>query len=79
MTENVDEQIRNFMADKLGVDPSKLTDEIRFIDDLGTDSLDAVELFMKLEDEYGIEITESDAQELQTVRSVIEFIKANKE
>lgn len=78
MTKNVDEEIRGFMADKLGLDVSKLTDDIRFIDDLGTDSLDAVELFMKLEDEYSIEITESEAQELQTVKDVIEFVKANR-
>lgn len=78
MTKNVDEEIRAFMADKLGLDVSKLTDDIRFIDDLGTDSLDAVELFMKLEDEYSIEITESEAQELQTVKDVIEFVKANR-
>lgn len=76
MAENV-EKIKEFIADKLGVEVSKLTDDARFVDDLGADSLDAVELFMQLEDEFCVEISESEAQNMQTVKDVIDFIQEN--
>ena len=76
--ENVFEKIRDIIAEQLGVeDPETITSETTFIDDLGADSLDIVELIMALEEEFDIEIPEAEAEKITSVGDVVEYIKAN--
>ncbi len=79
MTENMANKVKAIIADKLGVDPAKVVDEARFVDDLGADSLDTVELVMALEEEFGVEISNEEGQEIQSVKDAVSFIekKAN--
>ncbi|HDY89581.1 MAG TPA: acyl carrier protein [bacterium] len=67
--------VKNIIAKQLGVDIEKVTPEATFVDTLGADSLDSVELIMTLEEEFNIEITDEDAEKLLTVQDVIEYIK----
>ncbi len=69
------ETVKKVIADQLGVEESQITPESHFIDDLGADSLDTVELVMALEEEYGIEIPDEDAEKIQTVGDVIKYIQ----
>lgn len=69
------ERVKKVIEEQLMVDASEITDEATFIDDLGADSLDVVEMIMELEDEFGIEITDEDAEKLTTVGEAIEYIK----
>lgn len=68
------EKIKSIIVEQLGVDESEVTPEAHFIDDLGADSLDTVELVMALEEEFGIEISDEDAEKIQTVGDVAKFI-----
>ena len=68
------EKVKSIITEQLGVDESEVTQESRFIDDLGADSLDTVELIMALEEEFGIEISDEDAEKIQTVNDVLEYI-----
>ena len=70
------EQIKKMVADNLGVEESKITENASFKDDLGADSLD---LTMALEDEYGIEIPSEDLEKIVTVGDVVEYVNAHKE
>ncbi|HOR94379.1 MAG TPA: acyl carrier protein [Spirochaetota bacterium] len=70
------EKIKKIIVDQLGVDESEITLEASFVDDLGADSLDTVELVMALEEEFGIEIPDEDAEKLLTVEDVINYIEA---
>lgn len=63
--------------DKLGVEESKITPEASFVDDLGADSLDTVELIMQLEEEFGIEIPDEEAEQLTTVNKAVEYIDSH--
>ncbi|EPG76286.1 acyl carrier protein [Leptospira fluminis] len=72
------EKIKSIIVEQLGVDESEVTPEAHFIDDLGADSLDTVELVMALEEEFGVEISDEDAEKIQTVGDVIKFIDALK-
>ena len=63
------------VADHLGVDESKVVDEANFIDDLGADSLDTVELVMAFEEEFGSEISDSEAEKILTVADAVKFIE----
>ena len=69
------EKIRDIIAEQLSVDPDEITEESSFIDDLGADSLDIVELIMALEEEFDMEIPDEDAEKISTVGDVIEYIK----
>jgi len=69
------EKIKDIVAEKLGVEKEKIIPEASFIDDLGADSLDTVELIMKMEEEFGIEIPDEEAEKLRTVGDVIEYLK----
>lgn len=69
------EELRELVADKLKVDESKVTMEASFIDDLGADSLDTVELIMSLEDHFELTISDDDAKELKTVGDVYNYLK----
>ena len=79
MSDEVSIKVRKIVADHLGIDESKVTEEASFIDDLGADSLDTVELVMAFEEEFGSEISESEAEKILTVGDAIKFIenKAN--
>ncbi len=74
---NTSAKISDLIADKLGVDPAKITEEAKFVEDLGADSLDTVELIMQLEDEFNLEIPDEDAEKLLTVGAVIEYIDSH--
>lgn len=69
------EKVKKIIAEQLGVDESEITNESHFIDDLGADSLDTVELVMALEEEFGIEIPDEDAEKIQTVGDVQKYIE----
>ncbi len=72
----IDEKVIDIIVDKLGVDRSEVTPEAVFVDDLGADSLDLVELIMAMEEEFGMEIADEEAEKLRTVQDVISFITA---
>ena len=76
MSENIKEKVKKIVADHLGVDEDKVTDEASFIDDLGADSLDTVELVMAFEEEFGSEISDSEAEKILTVGDAIKFIES---
>ncbi|HPF46150.1 MAG: acyl carrier protein [Kordiimonadaceae bacterium] len=74
---NVAERVKNIVVEHLGVDEDKVTDSASFIDDLGADSLDTVELVMAFEEEFGCEIPDDAAEKILTVQDAINFIEAN--
>jgi len=74
--EDVGAAVRKIVVDHLGVDEQKVTDEASFIDDLGADSLDTVELVMAFEEEFGSEISDNEAEKILTVGDAIKFIEA---
>tara|TARA_X000001036_G_C20386352_1_gene686832 strand:+ start:499 stop:735 length:237 start_codon:yes stop_codon:yes gene_type:complete len=67
-------RIKEIIIDKLGIEENKITTEARFIEDLGADSLDTVELIMQFEEEFDIEISDEDAEKLNTVGSSVDYI-----
>ena len=73
--EDVGAAVRKIVVDHLGVDEQKVTDEASFIDDLGADSLDTVELVMAFEEEFGSEISDNEAEKILTVGDAIKLIK----
>ncbi|HSL92135.1 MAG TPA: acyl carrier protein [Candidatus Limnocylindrales bacterium] len=74
---SVDKKVREIVAEQLGKDANEITTNASFIDDLGADSLDIVELVMKMEEEFGIEIPDEEAEKIKTVNDVVEYIKAH--
>jgi len=70
----ISEKVKSVIAEQLGVKPEEVTDDAKFVDDLGADSLDTVELVMALEEEYGVEIPDGDAEKLTTVGEAIKYI-----
>ena len=75
MTKDVSSKVKKMVADHLGVEEVKVNDESNFIDDLGADSLDTVELVMAFEEEFGSEISDSEAEKILTVGDAIKFIE----
>ena len=75
MTRNVSSKVKKMVADHLGVEETKVTEDASFIDDLGADSLDTVELVMAFEEEFGSEISDSEAEKILTVGDAIKFIE----
>lgn len=73
------EKVKDIVANQLGVDIDTITPESSFIEELGADSLDVVELIMALETEFDLEIPEDEAENVSTVGDVVEYIKANAE
>jgi acyl carrier protein len=69
------DKVRQIIADQLGVKKEEVTDSAKFVDDLGADSLDTVELVMALEEEFGVEIPDEDAEKLTTVGDALKYIE----
>jgi len=76
-SEEVFEKVKAIIVEQLQVNEDIVTEEASFIDDLGADSLDLVELIMALEEEFGIEIPDGDAEKVTTVEDVVNYIKEN--
>ena len=76
MAEDIKNKIKKIVADHLGIEEEKVVDEGSFIDDLGADSLDTVELVMAFEEEFGQEISDSEAEKILTVGDAIKFIES---
>ena len=74
---SVADRIKQIVAEQLGVDENQVTTEASFMDDLGADSLDTVELVMALEEEFDVEISDEDAEKIQTVKNAIDYISKN--
>jgi acyl carrier protein len=70
----IEAKVKQIIIDELGVDENEVTPNARFIDDLGADSLDTVELVMRFEEEFGIEIPDEDAEKIQSVRDAYNYI-----
>ena len=70
------DKIKSIVVDQLGVDEDQVTEDASFVDDLGADSLDTVELIMAFEEDFDIEIPDEDAQKIKTVKDVIEYIES---
>jgi acyl carrier protein len=78
MSAAVEEKVKKIIIDQLGVDEAEVISGAKFIDDLGADSLDTVELVMALEEEFGIEIPDEDAEKITTVRDAISYVQEHK-
>ena len=76
MSKDINTKVKKIVADHLGVEEEKITDSSSFIDDLGADSLDTVELVMAFEEEFGSEISDSEAEKILTVGDAIKFIES---
>ncbi len=72
---SVEEKVKQIIVEELGVDESEVTANARFIDDLGADSLDTVELVMRFEEDFGIEIPDEDAEKITSVREAVTYIE----
>jgi acyl carrier protein len=70
----IEKRVKEIVAEQLGVDEAQVTNEASFMDDLGADSLDTVELVMALEEEFDIEISDENAEKIQTVQDAIDYI-----
>ena len=79
MASHIEQKVREIIVEQLGVDPEQVTHEASFVDDLGADSLDTVELVMALEEEFDLEIPDEDAEKITTVGEAIEYIERNME
>ena len=71
---SVNERVKNIVAEQLGIGADEISNESSFIDDLGADSLDTVELVMALEEEFDVEISDEQAENISTVQSAIDYI-----
>jgi|TARA_B100000959_G_scaffold97063_1_gene102823 acyl carrier protein len=76
MSKDISQKVKKMVAEHLGVEEDKVSDESNFIDDLGADSLDTVELVMAFEEEFGSEISDSEAEKILTVGDAIKFIES---
>ena len=77
MADNIEAKVKEIIVNELGVEADKVTPEASFVEDLGADSLDTVELVMAFEEEFGMEIPDEDAEQLQTVGDAINYIQKN--
>ena len=75
---NIEEDVKKIVVEHLGIEESKVTPDSKFIDDLGADSLDTVELVMAFEEKFGIEIPDDAAETIQTVQNAIDYIESKK-
>ena len=74
---SVEEKVKHIIVEQLGVDEDEVKPDASFVDDLGADSLDVVELVMALEEEFGMEISDEDAEKLSSVRQAIQYIESH--
>ncbi len=72
---NISEKVKGIIVEQLGVDQDQVTEDASFVDDLGADSLDQVELVMALEEEFGIEIPDEDAEKITRVKEAVSYIQ----
>ena len=72
------DKIREIVVEQLGVDAEQVVPEANFVEDLGADSLDTVELIMAFEEEFGVEIPDTEAEKIKTVQDVIDYVEAHK-
>ena len=77
MSDSIETQVKEIIVEQLGVDPEKVTSTAKFIEDLGADSLDTVELVMAFEEKFSVEVPDEDAEKLKSVEDVVAYIKAN--
>ncbi|HEX4842195.1 MAG TPA: acyl carrier protein [Limnobacter sp.] len=75
--ENIEQRVKKIVAEQLGVKEEEIKNESSFVDDLGADSLDTVELVMALEEEFETEIPDEEAEKITTVQQAIDYVKAN--
>ncbi len=75
---SLEESVKAIIVEQLGVNESDVISDAHFIDDLGADSLDTVELVMKFEEDFDIEIPDEDAEKIQTVQNAVDYIQAHK-
>lgn len=78
MSDNIESQVKEIIATQLSVEPEKVTSEAKFIEDLGADSLDIVELVMAFEDKFSIEVPDEDTEKLKSVKDVVDYIEQHK-
>jgi len=78
MTSSTEEKVKSIIVEQLGVNESEVTNSASFIDDLGADSLDTIELVMAFEEAFGIEIPDEAAEKIQTVQDAVDYIDAHK-
>ena len=71
---SIEKRVKEIVAEQLGVDEGQVTNEASFMDDLGADSLDTVELVMALEEEFEVEISDEDAEKIQTVQDAVDYV-----
>jgi acyl carrier protein len=74
---STEEKVKSIIVDQLGVSESEVTDSASFVDDLGADSLDTIELVMAFEEAFGIEIPDEDAEKIKTVRNAIDYVESH--
>jgi len=74
---SIEDKVKKVIVEKLGVEPEEVVPEASFVDDLGADSLDLVELIMSMEEEFDIEISDEDAEELLCVKDAIDYITSH--
>jgi len=79
MAESAEAKVKEIIINELGVDPEKVTAEASFVEDLGADSLDTVELVMAFEEEFGVDIPDEDAEQMRTVGDAINYLKSHAE
>jgi acyl carrier protein len=79
MASNVEDKVRQIICEQLGVNEADVTPDASFIEDLGADSLDIVELVMALEEEYDMEISDEEAEKIRTVQDVVNYIESQKQ
>jgi acyl carrier protein len=77
MAETLEERVKKIIVEQLGVEEDEVNPDAKFIEDLGADSLDTVELVMAFEEEFGIEIPDEDAEKIATVGDAVSYIKEN--
>jgi len=75
--DNIEQRVRKIVAEQLGVNEADIKNESSFVDDLGADSLDTVELFMALEDEFGTEIPDEEAEKITSVQQAIDYVRSH--
>lgn len=78
MSDNIETQVTEIIATQLSVEPERVTPEAKFIEDLGADSLDIVELVMAFEDKFSIEVPDEDTEKLKSVKDVVDYIEQHK-